>query len=194
MTQSGIGEAAIAGGGASSTMPQKQNPVGPSVVVALARHTIGLSAVLTGAGLHRQQRDGAAWFTEWLTLPQLCISTGRMLALACDLAGRTVPDTAAMARELDGGLGLLYSEALTFALAERCGLPRPEAQTLVKQMCREAEATQTPLAILAARAYPDQDWPDLLKAGSLGGAADEARRFAEAAAQSATGCLCLESV
>jgi len=78
-------------------------------------------------GAHRQQRDGAAWFTEWLSLPQLCIDAGGMLTLACNLAQRTIPDAASMARELDGGLGLLYSEALTFTLTNRCGLPRPEA-------------------------------------------------------------------
>ena len=66
-------------------MPQKQNPVGPSALVALSRQVIGLAAALQGAGLHRQQRDGAAWFQEWLTLPQLCISLGRALSLAADM-------------------------------------------------------------------------------------------------------------
>ena len=37
MTQSGIGEVALPGSGGSSTMPQKQNPVMPSVLAAIAR-------------------------------------------------------------------------------------------------------------------------------------------------------------
>uniref|UniRef100_UPI001CD6FBE2 lyase family protein n=1 Tax=Xinfangfangia pollutisoli TaxID=2865960 RepID=UPI001CD6FBE2 len=110
MAQSGIGEITIAGAGGSSTMPQKQNPVGPSVLVALSRQVTALAAALTGAGLHRQQRDGAAWFVEWLTLPQLCISTGRALALAVQLAGRIAPVPAAMARNLDDGSGLIHAE------------------------------------------------------------------------------------
>ena len=60
LTQSGLAEVTLTGGGASSTMPQKQNPVAPSAVVALARFVIGQAAILQGAGLHRQQRDGAA--------------------------------------------------------------------------------------------------------------------------------------
>ena len=86
LTQSGIGEVVISGAGGSSTMPQKQNPVAPSVLSRLARQCAGLAGMLIAGGVHRQQRDGAAWFTEWLALPQLCVSTGRALATAGDLA------------------------------------------------------------------------------------------------------------
>jgi 3-carboxy-cis,cis-muconate cycloisomerase len=75
LTQSGIAKVQIAGAGASSTMPQKQNPVGPSVLVALSRQVGPLAGVVQGADLHRQKRDGAAWFVEWLRLPQTCILT-----------------------------------------------------------------------------------------------------------------------
>jgi 3-carboxy-cis,cis-muconate cycloisomerase len=181
-TQSGIGEVSVAGGGGSSTMPQKQNPVGPSVLVALARQVIGLSAVMQGAGLHRQQRDGAAWFTEWLTLPQLCLSTGKGLALALDIAGRISPNPAAMTRGLNEGGGLILAEALSFALAER--MPRPEAQALVKALCKEVMAGGQSLTDLAARDFPGTDWAATLSGPqALGEAPAEARRFAEAAAE-----------
>jgi len=98
MAQSGIGEMRLAGTGGSSTMPQKQNPVEPSVLVALARQAGALASSLQQAGIHRQQRDGAAWFVEWLTLPQLCISTGRVLSLAVDLSGQIAPDARMMTR------------------------------------------------------------------------------------------------
>ncbi|WP_151719525.1 3-carboxy-cis,cis-muconate cycloisomerase [Gemmobacter serpentinus] len=173
MAQSGIGEVAIAGAGGSSTMPQKQNPVGPSVLVALAHQTAGLSAMMQGAMLHRQQRDGAAWFTEWLTLPQLCISTGRALALALDLAGRIAPVPQAMAHGLKDGYGLIHAEALSFALARH--LPRPEAQARIKALCSEAAATQTPLPVLFARDFPDLDANGT---ASLGTAPADARAFA----------------
>lgn len=176
MAQSGIAEIAIAGAGGSSTMPQKQNPVGPSALVALARQTAGLAATLQGAGLHRQQRDGAAWFTEWLTLPQTCLSTGRALTLALDLAGRLAPDPQAMAHNLDDGAGLIHAEALTFALARR--MPRPEAQAIVKALCRQAAPGGPSLPSLLARDFPDLD---LGAAGGLGVAPDEARAFAAAA-------------
>ncbi|MFZ9198699.1 MAG: lyase family protein [Paracoccaceae bacterium] len=180
MTQSGISEVRIAGAGASSTMPQKQNPVGPSVLVALARQVVALAGVLQDAGLHRQQRDGAAWFAEWLSLPQACILTSRGLGLALDLAGRITPDQAAMGRNLTAGGGLIHAEALSFALATR--MPRPEAQAAVKRLCREAEATGTVLADLAARDFPSTDWQAVLTQSGLGQAPTEARAFAAVAA------------
>jgi 3-carboxy-cis,cis-muconate cycloisomerase len=174
LTATGLSEVRIGGAGGSSTMPQKQNPVGPSVLVALARHAAGLCATLTGAGLHRQARDGAAWFTEWMVLPQLCIGTGRALALSCDLAGRLEPDAAAMARVLQADAGTIHAEALTFALANR--MPRPEAEAAVKRLCAEALATGTDLRALAAR-----DWPGIGVPLALGQAPAEARAFARAA-------------
>lgn len=171
LTRTGIGEVRIAGAGGSSTMPQKQNPVGPSVLVALARQVIALDGAMQGAALHRENRDGAAWFTEWLCLPQICISTGRALALACDLAARLAPDADAMARGLDADHGLIHAEALSFALARR--MPRPAAQEAIKRLCEEAAATGTALPALVAR-----DFPGISAAIDLGCAPDEARAFA----------------
>ena len=95
-------------------MPQKQSPVAAAALAVLARHMLWLSSTLTGAGLHRQQRDGAAWFTEWLTLPQLCVSTGRMLSLTGDLLARVQPNPKAMQADPQTGNGI--TEALCFAL------------------------------------------------------------------------------
>ncbi|MEY4698499.1 MAG: hypothetical protein RIT14_2927 [Pseudomonadota bacterium] len=174
MAQSGIAEVAISGAGGSSTMPQKQNPVGPSVLVALARQGIALSGAVQGAGLHRQQRDGAAWFTEWLCLPQLCILTGRALALALDLSQRITPDPAAMARGLEDGAGLIRAEEFTFLLARH--MPRPEAQAKVKALCARARPGGPSLADLLAAEFPDLG---LTGQGGLGTAPDEARAFAD---------------
>ncbi len=177
LAQSGLAEVTLAAGGASSTMPQKQNPVAASVLVALARQVIGLAATMQGAGLHRQQRDGAAWFTEWLTLPQMCISTGRMLAVAEGMMAGIAPDAAAMRVQLEGGLGLIHAESLTFALAAQ--VPRPEAQAEVKALCKAAQATGRPLAVLAAERFPELDLASVFGPGGLGHAPAEARSFAQ---------------
>ena len=173
MTQSGIDEISIAGSGGSSTMPQKQNPVGASVLVALARQVVPLSAVVQGAGLHRHQRDGAAWLTEWLCLPQLCISTGRALSLADDLAGRITPNETAMASCMDDGSGLIHAEAYSFALARL--MPRIEAQSQIRALCLEAIETGQALPDLVARAFPGLA-PDLT--ANFGTAPQDARDFA----------------
>jgi 3-carboxy-cis,cis-muconate cycloisomerase len=178
LTQGGLAEVALAGAGGSSTMPQKQNPVGPSAMVALARQVTGLSAVLAGAGAHRQMRDGAAWFSEWLVLPQMAISCAKALALAGQAAEGITPDAAAMRRALGADGGAALAEAASFALAAR--MPRPEAQARVKDLCDEARRSGTDLVALAARDFPDVDWPAVLGADALGTAPEEARAFARA--------------
>jgi 3-carboxy-cis,cis-muconate cycloisomerase len=170
LTQSGIGEVSLAGAGGSSTMPQKQNPVGPSVLVALARQSIGLSATIQGAVLHRQQRDGAAWFTEWLTLPQMCISTGRALTLAADLIPRITANPGAMAAGLAADGGLIRAEALTFALTAQ--MPRPEAAAAVKALALRVRTGEGDLINLA-----HATWPDLIVRDGLGSAPQDARAF-----------------
>ena len=46
MAQNEIGEIRLAGGGGSSAMPHKANPVGAEVLVALARFAAGLAGTL----------------------------------------------------------------------------------------------------------------------------------------------------
>ncbi|MCF8484676.1 MAG: adenylosuccinate lyase family protein [Rhodobacteraceae bacterium] len=171
LSQSGIAEVSISGAGGSSTMPQKQNPVGPSVLVALSRQATALSSVMQDATVHGLQRDGAAWFTEWLTLPQLCLSTGKALSLSLDLAGKIAPDADAMARNLGQHGGLIHAEALTFALAQQ--MPRPEAAGVVASLVAEVRDGQGTLLALAK-----DRWPELDLSQNLGTAPDEARAFA----------------
>lgn len=180
MAQSGIGEVALAGSGGSSTMPQKQNPVGPSVLAALGRHNAALSALI--AAPHRQNRDGAAWFTEWLSLPQMCISTGRALTLAAEITGQITPQAGKMTAALDEGGGQIHAEALSFALAGR--MTRPEAQAKVKALCEEAASSGQVLLALMARDFPGEDWPALLAAAQpMGDSALQARQFAHGVRQ-----------
>lgn len=181
LSQSGINEVGLGGGGGSSTMPQKQNPVAPSLLVTLARVQVGLNTAAQGAGLHRQQRDATAWFTEWMVLPQMVLGAARGLGVAQALVPQVTPDAARMRAGIDDGLGLIHAEALSFALARR--MPRPEAQAAVKALCKEAQATGVALAALAARDWPGTDWAALLTPeAQLGEAPAEARAFARAAA------------
>jgi len=179
LTQSELGEVTLSGAGASSTMPQKQNPVVPNVLVALARHVQGLGGTLTGAALHLSQRDGAAWFTEWLTLPQLCLSVAAQLERAVELATQITANPARMAQNLAATHGLIHAESLSFALARR--MPRPEAQAQVKALCQrlaDQPAQTRGLADLARETWPDLD-PALFEPHhQMGTAPQDARRFA----------------
>lgn len=181
--RSEVAEIRISGAGGSSTMPQKQNPVAACVLVALARHAAGLEATLRGAGIHGEARDGAAWFVEWMTLPQLVAVAAKSAAVMADLAQAITPDTEVMAAHASDPLGLIHAEALSFALATQ--MPRPEAQAAVKALAAEARQSGTPLPALVARAYPGAALPDLTPPATLGTAPAQARAFAEAARRAA---------
>ncbi|GGL51352.1 lyase family protein [Wenxinia marina] len=181
LTQSGFGEVRLPAAGGSSTMPQKQNPVMPSLLVTLARVGAALEGVVQGAVLHRQQRDGAAWIAEWFVLPQLCLGFGRALQVAQDLAEGVAPDADAMAARIDDGTGLIFAEALSFALAK--AMPRPDAQAAVKAMCKDVAAGAGSLPDLARARWPDLDLSSAFDpAAQLGTAPAEARAFAARAA------------
>jgi 3-carboxy-cis,cis-muconate cycloisomerase len=181
MAQSDVGEVRFKGAGESSTMPQKQNPVGASVLIALARHVQALNGAMQGAALHRQQRDGAAWFTEWLSLPAMVMGVAKGLSIAADLAETLEPQVEAMAARLNDPLGLIHAEALSFALAAH--MPRPEAQAVVKAACKEALATGTPLLDLLDAAHPGVELARVTEpAQAMGMAPSEARAFAQAVA------------
>ena len=178
LAQSGIDEIMLEGAGASSTMPQKQNPVGASVMVALARHAVAMNGLVQGAGLHRQQRDGTAWFAEWLGLPPLLLGTAAALGHASRTARATRPRPVQMAQALASGLGLIHAEALTFRLCQT--LPRPEAQAAVKSLCQRAMDEQQPLAALAAEHWPELDLAEVFDPQKqMGLAPQEARDFAD---------------
>lgn len=180
LVQSGIQEISLGGGGASSTMPQKQNPVAPSVLTALARQGSGLFTVLQSAALQQHQRDGAAWFTEWMCLPQVVLGAACAARAGSALCSGLAPNTGAMAEGLTQGLGLIHAEALTFTLAGQ--MPRPEAQAAVKDLCKEAQSTRTPLKALVERDYPAMDASALFDpAQQLGNAPLEALAFSKMA-------------
>ncbi len=176
LTGSEIGEVSLGASGASSTMPQKQNPVGPSALQALAHCQAGFGAALAPATQHLHQRDGVAWFAEWVILPQLCLGAASALEIARKLTANMKPEPARMAATLQGGLGLIHAEALSFALAQT--MPRPDAQSATKKLCRAAVAQNTSLAILAAAAYPDLPTDLFHPAAQMGQAPAEARSFA----------------
>ena len=181
LTATGIEEVSLGKVGASSTMPQKQNPVAPSALLALGHQFTGLRASLQSAAAHQHQRDGAAWFTEWMVLPQLALSCAAALGHARRLTDSFGPQPIQMHTALDGGIGLVHAEALSFALTDR--MPRPEAQQVSKRLCRDAQEKRVPLAELARADYPDLPEDLFDPARQMGAAPAEARAFAERVAK-----------
>lgn len=178
MTQSDVGEVRLAATGSSSTMPQKNNPVAPSLLVAIARQSAGLNTTLQSALVHRQQRDAAAWMSEWLSLPQLILLTARALNVAQDLAKTLAPNPAAMSSAIDATQGMVFAETLSFALAKE--MPRAEAQAQVKALVAEAIGSKQSLKLTVQNAHPNLSADAIFDATqNLGTAPDDAHRFAQ---------------
>jgi 3-carboxy-cis,cis-muconate cycloisomerase len=79
---SGEGEISLEGGGTSSAMAHKQNPVAAETLVALARFNAVQVSGLHQSLVHEQERSGAAWTLEWLILPHMVMATAASLRLS----------------------------------------------------------------------------------------------------------------
>lgn len=170
LCQNEVGELRETGGGGSSTLPQKANPVRAEATLSLARHATGLAGQLQAAAFHNHERDGVAWQLEWLVLPQAIAATGAALRQAIALVDALEIDRARMRANIEATDGLALAEAASFALS--AVMPRPEAQALVKQACRDVLAGDGHLIdLLAERSEADIDWEALRDpAGQLGAA------------------------
>lgn len=85
MVQQGVGEVKLSGGGMSSAMAHKQNPVLAELLVTLGRFNAAQTAAMHMALVHEQERSGSAWALEWMVLPQMIVTTGRGLNAAHEL-------------------------------------------------------------------------------------------------------------
>jgi 3-carboxy-cis,cis-muconate cycloisomerase len=148
MSQTEVGEVAEPNGsrGGSSTMPQKQNPIGSALVIACSRRAQAAAAVLMSAMAQEHERSTGAWHSEWESLRDALSMTGGATAWArLVLGGLDVyPDR--MARNLRATGDMLLAESVSMVLAERIG--RVEAHTLVESLCRRTVAEERSLRAL----------------------------------------------
>ncbi|MEL7462912.1 MAG: lyase family protein [Pseudomonadota bacterium] len=175
LMQSEVREVSAGTSGGSSTMPHKSNPVGPEALIALARANAGIVGRLYEAQLHAQEREGAAWALEWLTLPQIVIAAGASLRHAAGLIETLEARPDAIRASMAATKGLMLAEAAVFALAAH--MPRPDAQALVKAACGEAAATGAHLReILAAMTDAPVEWAAVFNPANYTGQAARAAR------------------
>lgn len=94
LSQRGAAEISLAGGGSSSAMAHKKNPILAETCVTLARQSAVDLSAFHHALVHEQDRSGAAWMLEWLVLPRMLECTGcsltnaRKLLLQVDRLGK----------------------------------------------------------------------------------------------------------
>lgn len=179
LSRSDVAEVTLPGGGGSSSLPQKRNPVAASVLVALSRHApVQLS--LLQANPHKEARDGAAWFLEWLAVPGIVAASARAVALMeAQAAGMNVQRDAMRAR-LETPLGLHHAAALRRHLEAHGQGGGAAAQADIAALAQEARETETALPALFAARFADLPHPDLSPETQIADAARAARRFAAA--------------
>jgi 3-carboxy-cis,cis-muconate cycloisomerase len=157
LAQSDVAEIRMAGGGGSSTLPNKNNPVRAEALVTLARFNATQIGGLHHAALQEHERGGAGWQLEWLIVPPMVVAAAAALRQALDIIDGLTVDAARMRANVEASNGLLLAEGASFALAAH--MPLPEARAMVKQACRKvADTGQHLMDVLAAGTDAPVDW------------------------------------
>ncbi|MEI5519354.1 3-carboxy-cis,cis-muconate cycloisomerase [Streptomyces brasiliscabiei] len=173
-----IAEVAEAGGGGSSAMPHKANPVRSTLIAAAARRAPQLAATLYGALAAEDERPAGAWHAEWEPLRDLLRLVGGAARDAVELTGGLRVDADAMRRHLDLTHGLIVSERLAAGLAPVLG--RARARELLTRTAERVYAEGRTLGELLAEEpeLKDVDLADLTDpthyTGSAGALTDRA--------------------
>lgn len=126
----------VAGRGASSTMPQKRNPISSEIMLAAAKIVREQHALMLDALVQDHERATGPWHVEWHALPTaFIVASGGLRGARQVLEGLEVrPEV--MAHNLGVTRGLIVAEAVMMGLAPRLG--RQHAHDIVYACCRRA--------------------------------------------------------
>ena len=133
-----------AGGGGSSAMPHKQNPVAAISILGCTKQAPGLLATLGAAGEQEHQRAAGAWHSEWQPISHLLTLTGSAASWSVQMLSTLQIDASKMRANLDATRGLPMAENVTRLLAPSLG--RLAAHDLVAGASARATAEELSLA------------------------------------------------
>jgi adenylosuccinate lyase len=105
----------------SSTMPHKRNPMLCEAILALSRLVIRGAPAALDAMIQEHERDWVGDHMEWAYLPELCIMTDGALHLTTRVLSGLLVYPERMRANLDLLNGLMLSEAVMLALAQKIG-------------------------------------------------------------------------
>ena len=134
MAQTEVGELSEPAGegrGGSSTLAHKRNPIGSTLALAGARRAQAHAGLLAGSLVQEHERAVGAWHAEWEGIAGVLAAGGGAAANMAEVLGGLVVHSDRMQANLGATRGLIMSERLVFALAERIG--QPEARALVSE-------------------------------------------------------------
>lgn len=139
----------VKGRGASSTMPQKRNPISSELMLAASKAVRQHAGLMLDAMIHDFERATGPWHAEWVAIPESFVLTAGALHQAKFALGGLVVDRAAMARNLGLSRGLIVAEAVMMGLAPHIG--RQQAHDVVYAACRTVNEAGGTLAEVLAR-------------------------------------------
>lgn len=121
------------GRGASSTMPQKRNPISCAYITACSSVVRQHAAALLNGMNADFERATGTWEIEWIALPEtFCYAAGALAQAKYMLGGLMVhPD--AMMKNLKLTDGLINTEAVMMALGPKMG--REKAHDRLAKVC-----------------------------------------------------------
>jgi 3-carboxy-cis,cis-muconate cycloisomerase len=126
----------VKGRGASSTMPQKRNPISSELMLAAAKGVRQHAGLMLDAMVQDFERATGPWHAEWMAIPESFVLTAGSLHQAKFALGGLIVDENKMAENLDISRGLIVAEAVMMGLAPDLG--RQEAHDVVYDACRIA--------------------------------------------------------
>jgi 3-carboxy-cis,cis-muconate cycloisomerase len=130
--------------GASSTMPQKVNPISSEIIIGLSGTAGALTSSLTRLQEAGHERAAGEWQIEWHVLPQLAVLVGSALEEAARIIeGMRVATERMRANLLQDG-GLIMAEAQMMQFAQTIGHDR--AHDLVYEAATRARREGLQLA------------------------------------------------
>src|SRR6187455_921706 len=124
----------VKGRGASSTMPQKRNPISSELMLAASKAVRQHAGLMLDAMVQDFERATGPWHAEWIAVPESFVLTAGALHQAKFMLGGLIVDERRMRKNLDLTSGLIVAEAVMMGLAPRIG--RQQAHDVVYGACR----------------------------------------------------------
>ncbi|MET0191423.1 MAG: hypothetical protein ABW212_20655, partial [Pseudonocardia sediminis] len=146
--------------GASSTMPQKVNPISSEIVIGLTGTTGALASSLPRLQEAGHERAAGEWQIEWQVIPQLAVLAGTALSETLVVVQGMRVDADRMRANLEQDGGLVMAEAQMISLAAAMG--REHAHDLVYEAAGRARTTGRTLAEVLPEVAGEQGKRDLL--------------------------------
>jgi 3-carboxy-cis,cis-muconate cycloisomerase len=139
-----LNEPFVKGRGASSTMPQKRNPISSELMLAASKAVRQHAGLMLDATVQDFERATGPWHAEWMAIPESFVLTAGALHQAKFALKGLVVDEKQMAKNLDISRGLIVAEAVMMGLAPEIG--RQQAHDVVYDACRLANDKNMTLA------------------------------------------------